>query len=74
MGKLLMLSSTVGASIELPQIPKLVEHKIAASRDEPPTAKLYEYVMAGNGVFVRAKRREFTATIPVCRAFMKIKN
>lgn len=71
MDELLMFSSTAGGSIVLPQIPKFVEHKIATTEDEPPTAKLYEYVMAGNGVFVRAKRREFTAIIPVCRAVIK---
>ena len=70
MGKVLTLSSTAGNLIK-PQIPQFVEHKIAFSDDEPLTAKLYEYVMAGNGLFVRARRSEFTATIPICRISIK---
>lgn len=71
MGKLLTLPATAGNLIKPPQIPKFVEHKIAASSDEPLTAKLYEYLMAGNGLFVRARRQEFTATIPICRVSIK---
>ena len=70
MSKLLTDFSTAENLVKS-QIPKFVEHKIAAAEDEPLTAKLYEYVMAGNGVFVRARRREFTATVPVCRASIK---
>lgn len=71
MGKLLTHFSTAENRVVLPQIPKFVEHKIAASEDEPLTAKLYEYLMAGNGLFVRARRREFTATMPICRISIK---
>lgn len=70
MEKLLTHLSIAGNLIK-PQIPKFVEHKIAFSSNEPLTAKLYEYLMAGNGLFVRARRSEFTATIPVCRVCIK---
>ncbi len=71
MNELLAHSANARNRIVIPQMPKFVEHKIAASRNEPLTAKLYEYVMAGNGLFVRARRTEFTATIPVCRVSVK---
>lgn len=71
MDELLTLSANAGNLIKPLQLPKFVEHKIAASENEPITAKLYEYVMAGNGLFIRARREEFTATIPVCRISIK---
>lgn len=46
--------------------PKLVGHRIAASENDPIEAALYEYLLAGNGLFVRAKRREFAVSLPVC--------
>jgi hypothetical protein len=45
--------------------PKLVGHRIAASENEPIDAALFEYLLAGNGVFVRAKRREFAVSLPL---------
>ena len=44
-------------------IPKLVEYRVAfPGLPLPPIeASLYEYVMAGNGVFIRGARREFQA-------------
>lgn len=45
--------------------PKLVEHRIAASETEPIKAALFEYLLAGNGLFVRAKRREFGVNLPL---------
>ncbi len=47
-------------------LPKFVEHKIASSETESVTAAMYEYLMAASGVFIRAKRREFTACLPFC--------
>lgn len=45
--------------------PKLVGHRIAASENDPIDAALYEYFLAGNGLFVRAKRREFAVSLPL---------
>jgi hypothetical protein len=47
-------------------LPKFVEHKIASSETEAVTAAMYEYLMAAGGVFIRARRREFTACLPFC--------
>ena len=47
-------------------LPKFVEHKIASAETESVTAAMYEYLMAAGGVFIRAKRREFTACLPLC--------
>lgn len=44
-------------------IPQLVERKFLRSTDQPVTAPLYEVVIARNGVFKRAKRREMTASV-----------
>lgn len=48
-------------------LPKLIEHKIAGAETEAVTAKMYEYAMFGNGLFIRAKRSEFTACLPLCK-------
>lgn len=45
--------------------PKLVGHRIAASENDPIEAALFEYLLAGNGVFLRAKRREFAVSLPL---------
>ncbi|HMS09267.1 MAG TPA: hypothetical protein PKE66_07275 [Pyrinomonadaceae bacterium] len=45
--------------------PKLVRHRIAASENEPIEAALFEYLLAGNGLFVRAKRGEFAVSLPL---------
>lgn len=55
----------------LPFVPKFVEHKIASHETEAITAVMFEYLMAGNGLFIRAKRREFSVCLPVCRASVK---
>lgn len=47
------------------ELPELVGHRIAASQDDPIEAALYEYFLAGNGLFVRAKRREFSVSLPL---------
>lgn len=45
--------------------PKLVGHRIAASENDPIDAALFEYLLAGNGLFVRAKRTEFAVSLPL---------
>lgn len=45
--------------------PKLVGHRIAANENDPIDAALFEYLLAGNGLFVRAKRREFAVSLPL---------
>lgn len=45
------------------KIPQLVERKFLRTFDQPVTAPLYEIVIARNGTFKRAKRREMTAGI-----------
>lgn len=45
--------------------PKLVGHRIAANENDPLDAALFEYLLAGNGLFVRAKRREFAVSLPL---------
>lgn len=45
--------------------PKLVGHRIAASENDPIDAALFEYLLAGNGLFIRAKRREFSVSLPL---------
>lgn len=67
MDKLLTASSTGGNLIEPPALPVFVGHKIASTDDtNDVTAALYEYLMAGNGLFIRAKRSEFAVCLPVC--------
>lgn len=45
----------------------LVHYHLATTPNPPPiTAPLYEYVIAGNGLFKRARRDVMSATIPIC--------
>ena len=44
-------------------IPQLVERKFLFDSDQPITAPLYEIVIARNGVFKRARRREMKAVV-----------
>ena len=53
-------------------IPELVERKFLFAPDQPITAPLYEIVIAQNGVFKRAKRREMTASIELSAFDVKI--
>ena len=53
-------------------IPTLVERKFLRSTDQPITAPLYEIVIARNGVFKRAKRREMTASVELSAFTIKI--
>jgi hypothetical protein len=45
--------------------PKLVGHRVAASENDPIDAAPFEYLLAGNGLFVRARRREFAVSLPL---------
>ncbi len=45
---------------------KFIDHRIAPLNKEETAAILYEYILAGNGLQVRASRREFTASLPLC--------
>jgi hypothetical protein len=50
-----------------PEIPEFIGHRIKGkSEPENKSAIFYEYIFAGNGVFVRAEREEFIALLPVC--------
>jgi PRTRC genetic system protein A len=55
----------------LPNAAKFVEHKVASHQTESITAVMFEYLMAGNGLFIRAKRREFSVCLPVCHEPIK---
>lgn len=57
--------------INLPVMPKFIEHKIASAEAEAVSAVMYEYLMAGNGLFIRAKRNEFTACLPLFEQTIK---
>lgn len=48
-----------------PTIPQLIEHRIAKGENDPITAPLYEYYLAGNALFVHARRREFSVSLPL---------
>lgn len=45
--------------------PNLIGHRIAASENDPIDSALYEYLLAGNGLIVRAKRSEFSVSLPL---------
>jgi PRTRC genetic system protein A len=51
--------------INLPKITKFIGHKIITDEPQKISAVLYEYLMTGNGVFVRAERDEFKVSLPV---------
>lgn len=53
-------------------IPELVTRKFLRSKDQLITAALYEIVIARNGVFKRAKRREMTASLELSAFNIKI--
>jgi len=48
-----------------------IGHRIANERLDPVEAILYEYVLAGNGVVLKAHRDEFTVSVPL--AYREIK-
>ncbi len=45
---------------------KFIDHRISASETEDVSAILYEYLMTGNGLLMRAARSEFMASLPLC--------
>ncbi len=47
------------------KIPLLVERKFLRFQDQPITALLYEIVIAQNGTFKRAKRREMSVSVQI---------
>lgn len=53
-------------------IPQLVERKFLFAPDQPITAPLFEIVIAQNGVFKRARRREMTASVELSSFAVKI--
>lgn len=53
-------------------IPELVERKFLFASDQPITALLFEIVIAQNGVFKRARRREMTAAVELSSFAVKI--
>ncbi|HQU91387.1 MAG TPA: hypothetical protein PLK77_03780 [Pyrinomonadaceae bacterium] len=50
---------------------RFIGHRIAKERFDPVEAILYEYVLAGNGVLLKAHREEFTFSVPL--AYREIK-
>lgn len=48
-----------------------VEHKIASADAEGITAIKFEYLLAGNGLFIRAKRLEFSVCLALWRGVVK---
>lgn len=46
--------------------PRFIGHKVASSEEDKIEALLYEYCLAGNGLFIRAERREFAVSLPIC--------
>lgn len=45
--------------------PTFIGHRIATQRHDPVESLMYEYLLAGNGLLLRAKRDEFTASLPI---------
>lgn len=50
---------------------EFIGHRIAKERFEPVEAILYDYLLAGNGVILKARREEFTVSVPL--VFREIK-
>lgn len=48
-----------------------IGHRIAKERFEPVEAILYEYLLAGNGVLLKAEREEFTVSVPLVYSEIK---
>lgn len=53
------------------EAPKFVGHRIAERGCETVEAIMYEYLLAGNGLLLRAARQEFTASLPI--AYREVK-
>ena len=50
---------------------EFIGHGIAKDRFEPVEAILYEYLLAGNGLLLRAQREEFTVSVPLVLSEIK---
>lgn len=50
---------------------KFVEHYIISNQVPPIQAIKFEYLLAGNGLFIRAKRNEFSVCLPLCQVSVK---
>ncbi len=50
---------------------KFVEHLIAENENPPVKAIKYDYLLAGNGLFIRAKRKEFSVCLPLNQTSVK---
>lgn len=55
----------------IPDVPKFVGHRIAEQGGETVEALMYEYLLAGNGLLLRAVREEFMASLPI--AYREVK-
>lgn len=51
--------------------PAFIGHRIATQRCDPVEAVMYEYLLAGNGLLLRAMRDEFTASLPISHRDVK---
>lgn len=52
-------------------LPKFIGHFIASSEVQPIKAIKFEYLLAGNGLFIRAKRRESSVCLPLFKLSVK---
>jgi len=50
---------------------EFIGHRIASERWDPIRAVLYEYVLAGNGLILRAQRDEFSVSLPLSHREIK---
>jgi PRTRC genetic system protein A len=50
---------------------KFVQHYIISNQVPPIQAIKFEYLLAGNGLFIRAKRNEFSVCLPLCQISVK---
>lgn len=48
-----------------------IEHYIISNQVPPIQAIKFEYLLAGNGLFIRAKRNEFSVCLPLCKVSVK---
>lgn len=57
--------------IQIASSTPFIGHRIAKEHFEPFEAILYEYVLAGNGVVLKAQRKEFTVSVPLVHREIK---
>ncbi len=62
---------TRGSKSNMENQKEFIGHRIAKERFDPIEAILYEYLLAGNGVVLRAQREEFSVSVPL--VFREIK-